>query len=266
MVDDFQVSSFESHTRILRNIGTRFGVPFVTVYSQDAKQQIEDLCDVYQGQILLATSSPTTRPRPYSPYGFKLYHGEEAAYVHASMPKKPWTVDSFHVRKVDFITDKVKELSEVEKKKHIASIGANKPEIMNTLRITEPYGAVLVELDRLKEANSQQLAVTYSLGASGDKIDQYWGLPFMLWLPEEMEPQSSMIDYQWNPRMLAALAIIAKATLGQGQIITDIIKKIAGGRGVLTEHDVLRAITHIYKKAGLITSKVCFRFRWRNFF
>jgi hypothetical protein len=167
---------------------------------------------------------------------------------------------------VDFITDKVKELYEVEKKKHITSIGANKPEIRNTLRITEPYGAVLVELDRLKEANPQQLAVTYSLGASRDKIDQYWGLPFMLWLPEEMEPQSSMINYQWNPRMLAALAIIAKATLGQGQIITDIIKKIAGGRGVLTEHDVLRAITHIYKRAGLITSKVCFRFRWRNFF
>jgi hypothetical protein len=90
MVDDFQVNSFETHDRIIKNIGNRFGVPFVAVYSQDARAQIADLRDVIQGQILLITDSPMTRPRPYSPYGLKLYQGEEAAYVRASVPKKPW--------------------------------------------------------------------------------------------------------------------------------------------------------------------------------
>jgi hypothetical protein len=175
MVDDFQVNSFESHGRILKNIGTRFGFPFIAAYSQDAKQQIDDLRDVYQGQILLVTNSPTTRPRPYPPYGFKLYQFEEAAYVHSSVPKKPWTVISFDVRKVRFITDKVKGFSELEKKKHILSVGANKPEIRNMLRITEPYGAFVIELDRLKVANSQQLAATHLLvlDASRDKMNLY---------------------------------------------------------------------------------------------
>jgi hypothetical protein len=150
----------------------------------------------------------------------------------------------------------VKELSEVEKRSHIISIGANKPETRNTLRITEPYAAVVIELDRLKNANAHQLTTTYALNASGDKINLYWGVPFILWLPEEMKPQGSMINYQWNPRMLASLAIIAKATLGQNQIVKDIIKKVAGGQGVLTEHDVLRAITHIYKSAGLVNLEV----------
>jgi hypothetical protein len=92
MVGDFQVNSFETHDRIIKNIGNRLGVSFVAVYSQDAKAQIADLRDVIQGQILLVTNSPLTRPRPYSPYGFKFYRGEEVANVHPNLPKKPWAV------------------------------------------------------------------------------------------------------------------------------------------------------------------------------
>jgi hypothetical protein len=89
---DFQIQAFESHDRILQNIRQRFGVPFVAVYTQDAKTQPDDLRKVLQGQILLVATSPFTRPQPYSPLGFKFYQGEESAFVHPSFSSKSWTV------------------------------------------------------------------------------------------------------------------------------------------------------------------------------
>jgi hypothetical protein len=37
LVEDFQIEPFESHDHIIQNICKRFGVPFVAVYTQDAK-------------------------------------------------------------------------------------------------------------------------------------------------------------------------------------------------------------------------------------
>jgi hypothetical protein len=78
----------------------------------------------------------------------------------------------------------------------------------------------------------------------------------MLWLPEEMKPKGTLINYQWDLRMLASLAILAKATPGQGHIVKDIIKDIVKDQGIPTEQDVLHSIARIYEHAGLIASQV----------
>jgi hypothetical protein len=150
----------------------------------------------------------------------------------------------------------MKELTEVDKKDHIISLGARKPETRNTLRIAETYPVVTAALDALKKANAQQLGTTYTSNASRDKIAMHWGVPFILWLPEEMKPKGTLLNYQWDLRMLASLGIQAKATPGQGHIIKDIIKDIVEGEGVLTEQVVLHSITRIYERAGLIASQV----------
>jgi hypothetical protein len=153
--------------------------------------------------------------------------------------------------------NKVKELTDTEKKGHMASLGARKPETRNTLRITETHFAVTAELAALEKATAAQVGVAYSLSVSYQKITTNWGLVFSMWLPEELKPKESFSNYQWDLRMVATVAILSKATPGQGHIIKDIIKGVAGGQGVLTEQDVLRTITHIYERAGLIALQVC---------
>jgi hypothetical protein len=154
----------------------------------------------------------------------------------------------------------MKALTEVEKKNHIMSLGARMPETRNTLRIVESHSAVMGALDALKTANEQQLGTTFTAAASRDKINMHWGVPFMLWLPEDLKPKGSLVNYQWDSRMLASLAILAKATLGQSQIVKDIIKKDVRSQDVLTEQGVLRVIAHIYERAGLVASQVCSSF------
>jgi hypothetical protein len=78
----------------------------------------------------------------------------------------------------------------------------------------------------------------------------------MLWLPEDMKSLGTLINYQWDLRMLASLAILAKATPGQGHIVKDIIKDVVEDQGVLTEQVVLHSIIRIYERAGLIASQV----------
>jgi hypothetical protein len=79
-------------------------------------------------------------------------------------------------------------------------------------------------------------------------------------LPEDLKPKGSLVNHQWDSRMLASLAILAKATPGQSQIVKDIIKKDVRSQDVLTELDVLRVISHIYERAGLVASQVCSSF------
>jgi hypothetical protein len=223
---EFVVSAYKSHNQVLGNIRRRFGAQFSAVYTQDAKTQLDDLRTVFEGQILLVATSPYTRPQTYSPLRFKFYQGEESNYIHPSLPKKPWAVSTNEFQETSFRTNRVKELTDAEKKGHIVSIGANRPETRNTLRISEPYAAVVAELDALKKVNAAQLNATYSL---------------------------SMSYNEWELRMVASVAILAKATPGQGHILKDIIKDVVGSQGALTEQHVVRTITRIYERAGLIS-------------
>jgi len=100
---DFQIPAFESHERILQEIRQRFGVPFVAVFTQDAKRQPLDLSNVLEGTILLVTTAALERPQPYSPAGFKLYRGEETGFVHPSMQGKPWDVRTYLASKTRFL-------------------------------------------------------------------------------------------------------------------------------------------------------------------
>jgi len=151
-------------------------------------------------------------------------------------------------------------LTEIEKRNHIVSIGANRPETKNILRIVETYPAIEVEIAALKKADAMQLATSYSLAASYQKISNNWGMSFMMWLPEELKPKSSFVTYQWDLRMVALIAIFAKATPGQGHITKGILKTIVDAQtnvGIPTVPDVMQAITLIYERAGLVALQVC---------
>ncbi|KAH4006062.1 hypothetical protein HBI56_098500 [Parastagonospora nodorum] len=239
---DFQIHAFESHDRILQNVRARFGVPFVAVYSQDAKRQPTNLSKVLEGAILLVTTSALEHPQPYSPVDFKLYRGEETGFVHPSMQGKPWA-----------------ETSETERKSHIVSLGANRPETKNTLRITEPYAAITIELDALKKTLGMHTNDKYALKSSYDKIFRNWGLYFTMWLPEELKPKGSLAAYQWDLEMVASIAILAKATPGQGHILKEVLKNFVEAQGtfrVPVVQDVLQVIDYIYQRAGLINAKM----------
>lgn len=96
MVQDFKIAPLESHDLILKNIRQRLGISFAAVYSQDAKQAIDDLKNAHEGQILVVSSNPLQRPQPYAPPGFKLYRGEESADAHPSYATKPFDVSDLH--------------------------------------------------------------------------------------------------------------------------------------------------------------------------
>jgi hypothetical protein len=52
-----------------------------------------------------------------------------------------------------------------------------------------------------------------------------------MWLPEELNPEKSFKKYEWDLLMVASIAILAKATPGQGHTIKDILKNIVEARG-----------------------------------
>jgi hypothetical protein len=87
-----------------------------------------------------------------------------------------------------------------------------------------------------------------------------WGLQFTMWLPEDMKPVKSTESmgwgYKWDPRMLATVAILAKAIPGQGHFVKDILCTIVEAR-VPTEQNLLDTTTRIYERAGLIALQVC---------
>jgi hypothetical protein len=153
----------------------------------------------------------------------------------------------------------MKELNEIERKSHIVSLGARKPETKNTHRITEPYPAISIDLYQLEQTIQMHVMDKYSLRASYDKIFRNWGLNFTMWLPEEMKPKESLKKYEWDLSMVASIAILSKATPGQGHIIRDILKNIMEAQGALrvpTQQVVLQTIDYVYEKAGLIATSV----------
>jgi hypothetical protein len=81
-----------------------------------------------------------------------------------------------------------------------------------------------------------------------------------MWLPEELNPEKSFKKYEWDLLMVASIAILAKATPGQGHTIKDIPKNIVEARGgalwVSIQQDVLQTIDYVYEQAGLIATSV----------
>jgi hypothetical protein len=80
-----------------------------------------------------------------------------------------------------------------------------------------------------------------------------------MWLPEELKPEKSFKKYEWDLLMVASIAILAKATPGQGHTIKDILKNIVEARGGTLgtiQQDVLQTIDYVYEQAGLIATSV----------
>lgn len=80
-----------------------------------------------------------------------------------------------------------------------------------------------------------------------------------MWLPEGLKSKGFLVACQWDLQMVASIAILAKATPGQGDILKDILKNVVeaqGGVYVLVVQDVLQVIDYIYQRAGLINTKV----------
>jgi hypothetical protein len=152
-------------------------------------------------------------------------------------------------------TNDMKGTSEIERKSHVVSLAANRPETKNTLRITEPYAAITIELGALKKTLGMHTNDKYALKSSYDRIFRNWGLYFTMWLPEELKPKGSLAAYQWDLEMVASIAILAKATPGQGHIIKDVLKNFVEAQGtfrVPALQDVLQVIDYIYQRTGLI--------------
>lgn len=75
------------------------------------------------------------------------------------------------------------------------------------------------------------------------------------------------MNYTWDARMIATLAILAKATPGQGNILKDLLVDVVRARVqgdgsqmcVPTEKDILDIIKVIYERAGSIAQQVSIR-------
>jgi hypothetical protein len=138
---------------------------------------------------------------------------------------------------------------------HIGALARDFPETRNYMRITKPYLTTKRNVEAVRNATAMQLETNYAREASKEKIYRNWGVHFALFFPESLRPPVALAQYGADAKMLALLAILAKATPGQNRLVKQILVDLEGTDGcygVVNETWVIKAIDRIYRNAGLV--------------
>jgi len=148
------------------------------------------------------------------------------------------------------------------------SLAKHLPETYEFLRIAEPYPFIERDLKTLRNASAAQLATFYAPKASNQTILRNWSMQITDWLRAELVSHwANTWQTHWDPRMLATVGILARATPAQGHITQRILVEVleaSGGVRIPTEKDVGDTIKLIYKRAGLDGQKMSPRLTWRE--
>jgi hypothetical protein len=175
----------------------------------------------------------------FAPYRFLFYAGEELPNIAEPLQgQELWT-----------------KYSEPDKCFHIGTLARDFPETRNYLRITEPYLTTKGNVKAVRNAPAMHLETNYAREASKEKIYRSWGVHFALFFPESLRPPVAMGQYRADAKMLALLAILAKAMPGQNRLVKEILVDLEGADGcygVVNETWVIKAIDRIYRNAGLV--------------
>jgi hypothetical protein len=239
LVNDFKIRTKESKEANVKRILAQFGISSANLFFQDNDSMVTNIRSVKDGQTLVVATSPVEDYRPCAPHRFVFYAGEELPGIAEPLEgQELWT-----------------RYTESKRRDHIGSLARDNPETRNYLRITEPYLITKRNIDAVRNVTAMQLETNYTPDASKDKIYRNWGVHFAVFFPQSMRPPVALGQYEAEEKMLALLAILAKATPGQSRIVKEILvdlKETDGCFGEVKEIWVIKAIDPIYRNARLI--------------
>jgi hypothetical protein len=239
LVNDFKIRTKESKEANVKRILAQFGISSANLFFQDNDSMVTNIRSVKDGQTLVVASSPVEDYRPCAPHHFIFYAGEELPGIAEPLEGQAlWT-----------------RYTESKRRNHIGSLARDNPETRNYLRITEPYLITKRNVDAVCNATAIQLETNYMPDASKAKIYRNWGVHFALFFPQSIQPPVALGQYEADEKMLALLAILAKATPGQSRIVKEILvdlKENDGCFGEVKEIWVIKAIDLIYRNSRLI--------------
>jgi hypothetical protein len=239
LVNDFRIRTKESKESNVKRILAPFGMTSANLFFQDNDSMVTNIRSVKDGQTLVVASSPVEDRSLCARYRFIFYAGEELPGIAEPLEgQELWT-----------------RYAESKRRDHIGSLARDNPETRNYLRITEPYLVTKRNVDAVRNATAMQLETNYTPDASKEKIYHNWGVHFALFFPHSMRSPVALGQYEADEKILALLAILAKATPGQSRIVKEILVDLKGTDGCLGEVKeiwVIKAIDLIYRNAKLI--------------
>jgi hypothetical protein len=235
LANDFRIRTKDSKESNIKRILALFGITSANLFTQDDGSLVPNVRWVKDGSTLAVAPSL----EEYAPYRFTFYAGEEIPGIAEPLQGQAlWT-----------------KYSESERWYHIGALTRDFPETCKYMRITEPYLSTKRNVEAVRNAAAMQLETNYAQEASKEKIYRNWGVHFALFFPESLRPPVAMGQYRADAKMLALLAILAKAMPGQNRLVKEILVDLEGADGcygVVNETWVIKAMDLIYRNAGLV--------------